>query len=160
MIKGYSSTEDKIIQWKALRQLGESMRNRRSVLVGGCFDLIHFGHLTFLEKAKKTGDFLIIALESDTFIRKRKKRQPIHNQKQRAKILANITLVDKVILLPYLKSDEKYYQLVETIKPKVIAVSGHDGLLENKKRQAKKVGAQLKVVTPLLKGFSTSRIIK
>jgi len=160
MIKGYSLAKDKIIRWQSLRQLAKTIKEEKSVLAGGCFDLIHFGHLTFLEKAKKAGDQLIIALESDAFIRERKKRQPIHSQKQRAKILSNIVLVDKVILLPYLKSDDKYYQLVETLKPKIVAVSAQDELMEIKRRQAKKVGARLKVVTPLLKGFSTSRIIK
>ena len=50
------------------------------VLVGGCFDLLHYGHIEFLKNAKKQGEYLIVALEPDEAIVNYKKRQPIHNQ--------------------------------------------------------------------------------
>ncbi len=60
--------------------------NSKIVLVGGCFDVLHYGHLEFLHEAKKQGKYLIVALEPDETIIKYKKRKPIHNQLQRAKI--------------------------------------------------------------------------
>lgn len=135
------------------------MSHKRIVLVGGCFDLLHWGHLTFLKKAKTKGEILVVALESDDFIRLKKKRQPVHTQDQRAKILSSLTFVDRVIKLPLMKNNEDYFKLVKRVKPSVIAVSSRDTQLPNKKMQAKSVGAKLVVVSPVIPGFSTSRII-
>ena len=65
-------------------------------LVGGCFDLLHFGHLSFLKAAKELADILIICLEPDTTIQRMKKAAPIHTQKQRAEILAELICVDYI----------------------------------------------------------------
>ena len=131
----------------------------KKVLVGGCFDLLHFGHFTFLKKAAAAGDRLIIALEPDEFIKKKKKRKPIHNQQQRAEILKSLRFVDEVILLPFFKKDADYFQLIEKIRPDIVAVTAGDPYIKNKIEQAKKIGATVKVVTPLLKGYSTNAII-
>ncbi len=128
-------------------------------MVGGCFDLFHYGHFSFLKKAKKSGEFLIVALESDEFIKKTKHREALHTQKQRAEILASIDFVDLVVMLPLLQSDTDYLSMVESIQPSVIAVTSGDPQRENKQRQAKKVGGELKVVTPVLMNFSSQHII-
>jgi FAD synthetase len=133
---------------------------RQIVLAGGCFDLLHYGHLQFLIAAKKLGDYLVIALESDTYIIKHKKRQPVHTQNERYKILINLKPVDRVIKLPYLQKNEDYLALVKKIRPKVIAISGGDPKLKNKLAQAKKVGAEVKTAVPLIKKFSTNKILK
>lgn len=135
-------------------------RGKKTVLVGGCFDLLHFGHFIFLKNAKAAGDYLIVALESDEFIKRQKKKNPIHNQRQRAQILKALNFVNKVILLPFLKTDDDYFEIIEKIKPNIIAVTENDPLINNKTKQAKKIGATLKIVTPLIKGFSTSKITK
>ncbi len=133
---------------------------KKTVLVGGCFDLLHYGHLTFLKKAKEQGDYLVVAVESDEFIKKKKKKEPIHNQNQRAEILASIIFVDLVVKLPYFPSDKEYYQLVEKINPSVIAVTKGDPQLQNKKKQAEKIGSRVEVVTSLLDPFSSKNIIR
>lgn len=133
---------------------------KKIVLVGGCFDLFHFGHLQFLKKAKKQGNYLIVAIDPDDFIREKKGREPVHSQKQRAEILKALKSVDKVICLPYLKTYEDYLALVQKIKPAVIAVTKNDPQLKNKQKQAAAVGAKVKVVTSLLSGFSSSHILK
>lgn len=127
-------------------------------MVGGCFDLLHYGHLSFLQKAKSEGDFLIVALESDQFIKEIKNKQSIHNQQERAEILISLEIVDGVIMLPYFTKSEQYMELVTTLQPSVIAVTAGDSQLDNKKKQAKAVGASVKVVTPLLSEFSTTKI--
>ncbi len=153
-------TATKIIKWEKINQLIELINKKNSVLVGGCFDLLHFGHLIFLKKAKKEGDFLVIILESDEFIKKRKKRSPIHTQRQRAITLAALEMVDLVILIPYFKSDNDYLDLVKKIRPKVIAVTAQDPQKENKKKQGEIVGAKFKIVVPRLKQFASSKILK
>ncbi len=148
-----------IINFQQLKKLSLYLQQKKTVLVGGCFDVIHYGHLQFLKKAKNEGDFLIVALESDMFIKKKKKRTPFHNQRQRAQILSSFSMVDLVVLLPFFENNEDYFNLVKIIKPKVIAITKGDLQIKNKKDQAEKVGAVLKVVTPLLKNFSTTKII-
>lgn len=146
----------KIVLLRDFRQI----TREKKVLVGGCFDLLHYGHLTFLRNAKKVGDFLIVALESDQFIKNNKERDPIHNQDQRAEILAALDFVDSVIKLPLLKSNQEYFDLIKLIKPKVIAVTEGDPQLTNKEKQAKEIGAKVMIVTNLLKDFSSQKIIK
>jgi rfaE bifunctional protein nucleotidyltransferase chain/domain len=131
------------------------------VLVGGCFDVVHLGHVTFLEKAKEKGDVLVILLESDENIRKNKgQNRPINNQENRAKFLTKLKMVDYVVKLPEMKSDDEYFNIVNKIKPKIIAVSENDINLNKKKEQAKKIGAKLIEVTKTVPRQSTSKIIE
>lgn len=148
-----------IIQYEDLNVRRQVFKDKKSVLVGGCFDLIHFGHLKFLEKAKEQGDFLIIALESDEFIKKHKKKLPIHRQSERAEILANLNMVDMILLLPLFVSGKDYFDLVKLISPQVVAVTSGDPQIKNKKKQVEEIGGRLVTVIPLIKRFSTRRII-
>lgn len=131
----------------------------RKVLVGGCFDILHYGHVRFLELAKAQGDFLVVALESDEAILRGKKRHPIHTQEERAHILEALACVDEVCRLPLLSTYQDYLGVVEMVAPAVIATTSGDPQLENKRAQADAVGARLEVVIPLLEGFSSSRIL-
>lgn len=129
------------------------------VLVGGCFDILHFGHLTFLQSAKNQGDHLVVALESDAAISAHKKRKSIHSIQQRAEILASLLFVDEVIILPHLKGYDDYFSLVQLIHPHVIAVTEGDPQMTNKERQMAQLGGRVVVVTPVVQGLSTSKII-
>ena len=149
-----------IIRYDETQEAEIFFENKKTVLVGGCFDLIHFGHLKFLEKAKEQGDFLIVALESDEFIKKHKKKLPVHRQSERAEILSNLNMIDLIILLPLFKTNNDYFDLVKKISPHIIAVTVGDQQLENKKKQALEVGAEVKEVVTNLKNFSTKNIAK
>lgn len=149
-----------IIEYKDLLHQTHLFENKKTVLVGGCFDLVHFGHLKFLEKAKEQGSFLIVALESDEFIKKNKRKLPVHQQSERAEILSNLNMVDLVVLLPLFKTNNDYFELVKNIAPSIIAVSEGDRQLENKKKQAKEINAEVKEVITNLKNFSTRNIAK
>jgi cytidyltransferase-like protein len=153
------NSNDKIMPMNQLSSLKKLVGNQRVVLVGGCFDVFHFGHLTFLQAAKEQGDILVIALESDAFILNNKKRKPVHTQIERAQILANLLIADFIFLLPELKSDEEYFEFTKTVSPHIIAVTRGDSQLKNKQDQAKLVGAKVVVVTPVVKDFSTTKII-
>lgn len=114
------------------------------VLVGGCFDILHYGHVCFLKEAKKLGDYLIVALESDETTKRLKgSNRPIHNQKQRKEILEALDFVDKVIMLPEMKSDEDYKNLIAKIKPDVIAITEGDSIKDKKEVHARMIGAKL-----------------
>jgi len=102
---------------------------------------------------------LIVLLESDQFIKENKNRKPIHSQKERAEILSSLSFVNLVVLLRYSKNGDRYFQLVKKIRPNVIAVTCGDFFYKNKKKQAESVGASLEVVTPLIKKFSSTKII-
>jgi rfaE bifunctional protein nucleotidyltransferase chain/domain len=135
-------------------------RNLKIVLVGGCFDILHLGHVIFLEKAKRLGDKLVVLLESDENIKKNKgNNRPVNNQENRAKMLMSLKAVSKVIKLPEMKTDEEYLALIKKIKPSVIAITGGDKRIFQKRKQAKIVGARLVKVTKQIPYQSTSRIV-
>lgn len=136
------------------------MTDKKIVLTGGCFDLIHFGHISFLKQAKTYGNYLIVALESDENVRYMKgDSRPIHTQKQRKEMLESLEFVNEVIALPPMESDADYVAFVNKIHPSVIAITMGDPIKEKKQKQANQIQAQLveieKIHTP-----STSQLAK
>lgn len=150
--------QTKIISYTNKNMALGASGDQRIVLVGGCFDLLHYGHLIFLKSAKAAGDYLIVALESDASILKSKGRLPIHSQEQRAEILAELNCVDVVLLLPPLTGYEDYNHLVEMVSPQVLAVTEGDPQIANKQKQADTIGADLIIVNDLIEGISSSII--
>lgn len=134
--------------------------NGVKVLVGGCFDMLHVGHLRFLQAAKKQGDVLIVALESDEFIQRKKNRVAVYPQAERAEILAAIESVDVVITLPFLASYEAYLQLVKSVKPHVIAATADDPLILHKEKQAREVNGKVTVVIDRIEPYATKSIAR
>lgn len=130
------------------------------VLVGGCFDVLHIGHIRFLQQAKEQGKTLIVALEPDQFIIDYKHRQPFHTQKERAEILLALSMVDYVIILPLLYLDRDYARLVVDVSPHIIAVTEGDAHMSKKMTHAKTVGALVRIVSPLYPGVSTTEVLK
>jgi FAD synthetase len=148
------------IDLKNYNKLLNQVKTDRIVLVGGCFDFIHFGHINFLKSAKKLGDKLVVALESDENVRQKKgPHRPIHTQKQRAEMIKSLSFVDEVIPLPIMKSDKDYFRLVEKIQPAVIAVTEGDPAISKKQKQADQFGAKLVVVSKI-NTPSTSQLAK
>ncbi len=136
------------------------MGNKNVVLVGGCFDLLHYGHISFLKQAKALGDYLVVALESDENVRHAKgDTRPIHTQQQRKEMLEAVSSVDEVILLPPMHSDKEYFDLVTRIKPAVIVITEGDPVKDKKQEQANLAGAQLTVI-PKIHTPSTSQLAK
>lgn len=160
----FNTEEQKKITYYNNELLDKCSKSNQVVLVGGCFDVLHYGHLQFLRNAKSQGKYLIIALEPDQSIIKYKKRKPVHNQLQRAEILSHLAFVDQVVMLPELKGFEDYKKLVQNICPSIIAVTKNDPQISNKQAQAKSIGAKVVEVTDLIKNlegenFSTTNII-
>lgn len=136
------------------------MKSKRKVLVGGCFDVLHPGHIVFLEKAKSKGDFLIVLLESDRKVKILKgKNRPVQTQEERSEVLSAIKFVDQVIMLPFMKEEEEYDKLIKKIKPDVIAATRGDENVAHHKRAAKLSGAKFIYVTNMIGNHSSSRIL-
>lgn len=153
----------KVVNIHEAIKLSEGLRKQGKVIVlaGGCFDILHTGHITFLEKAKAAGDCLFIFLEPDESIRKLKgKNRPINNQKDRAKILSALEPVDYVILLPEHLTDMDYDRMIIQIKPAIIATTQGDVNRGNKERQAALTKSTVMDVTGPIKDQSTSRLVE
>ena len=136
------------------------MQAKKKVLAGGCFDILHFGHIHFLKNARALGDYLIVALESDQNIRRLKgKGRPIHDQEKRREMLESLNFVDEVMILGPKMTDKDYEKLVLELKPNIIAVTAGDPILEKKRGHARKVNAKV-IEIPKIKAASTSQIAK
>ncbi len=150
----------RIVQLRELRHFLPGENRGEIVLAGGCFDILHIGHIRFLSEAKGKGGYLAVLLESDDKVKRLKgKNRPIFIQRERAEMLAALGMVDLVVLLPMMENDNDYSKLVTRIKPDILAVTEDDPQIEKKRRQAREVGGKLKII-PLTKRFSTSRLAK
>ncbi|EKD86269.1 MAG: bifunctional heptose 7-phosphate kinase/heptose 1-phosphate adenyltransferase [uncultured bacterium] len=130
------------------------------VLAGGCFDILHRGHIFFLEEAGRQGDILILFLESDENIKSRKGlERPINSQKYRSIVLSALSSVDYVIPLEGMTNNQEYDKLIVQISPDIIALTEGDPGLEQRKKQAKIVGAKIRLIKKI-EGRSTTNLIK
>ncbi|BAU23229.1 rfaE bifunctional protein [Caldimicrobium thiodismutans] len=112
---------------KTLDELKEIISKRRSkgqvmVFTNGCFDLLHAGHVDYLQKARHLGDFLVVGLNSDVSIQKIKgPERPINHQAYRVEVLSALACVDYIILF----DEETPERLIHTLKPDIL-VKGED----------------------------------
>jgi len=150
---------DKIKKLKELlwevKKLKES--GSKIVFTNGCFDLLHVGHLRVFREAKKRGDILIVGVNSDASVKKLKgPGRPLVPEKERAELLANLELIDYVVIF----TEETPENLIRAIRPDVL-VKGADYKLrqivgfEDVCHNGGKV-----VRIPMLSGHSTSQLIK
>jgi rfaE bifunctional protein nucleotidyltransferase chain/domain len=130
---------------------------KKIVFTNGCYDLLHAGHVRFLKAAKKMGDVLLLALNSDASVRRLKgKNRPITPEAERAELMAGLACVDIVTLF----REDDPYKIINDIKPEVL-VKGGDWALD------KIIGADIVTANggkvkniKYLKGKSTTNIIK
>jgi rfaE bifunctional protein nucleotidyltransferase chain/domain len=102
-------------------------RNKKIVFTNGCFDLLHVGHIRYLQEAKRHGDFLFIGINSDESVKRLKgKDRPLQNQNDRAEILAALACVDGVAIF----TEDTPEKLIQTVKPNIL-VKGGDWKIEN-----------------------------
>ena len=154
---------NKILEINEVSKTTNKLReqNKSIVLTGGFFDILHLGHIKFLQKAKEKGDILIVLLESDETAKKTKgENRPVNNQLSRAEILASLSCVDFIIKLPYMKFNKDYDDLIQKIYPSVLAITKDDPYIEHKKRQAAIIGGKVVSVISRITDKSTSRFAK
>ena len=131
---------------------------KKVVLVGGCFDILHIGHLKFLEQAKKSGDILVVLLEDDKNVKRLKGNgRPFFTQDERAVMISALKPVDYVLKLSEMNYDRDYEELIITLKPDVIAATENDPMKLKKSSQAKRINCKF-VEIPYLQTYSTSKL--
>lgn len=136
-------------------------QNKSIVLAGGIFDILHVGHIKFIENAKKVGNYLFILLESDEKAMATKgENRPINSQKERAFMLSTIKDIDYIVMLPHMKKDEDYDKLVAQIKPSIVATTYKDPYIIHKQRQARRLGFKVVYVINKIRGSSTTKLAK
>lgn len=154
---------NKIVSTKKAIEIADQLNknNKRIVLVGGCFDILHVGHIQFLQGARQQGDMVMVLLEDDESIRKRKgEGRPINSQKERAEILAALSSTDYIVLLPHLKTNEEYDMLTQSIKPAIIATTKNDEHRRHKDRQAKLLEIPVVEVVDRVEEHSSTQTIE
>lgn len=150
----------RIVDLNELTKLLPQESAGRIVLTGGCFDILHIGHVRFLSEAKRMGDYLIVLLESDRKVAALKgQTRPVFLQKERAEVLSALRVVDLIVLLPMMETDSDYFRVVKTIKPDVIAVAENDPHVEERRDQAKEIGGDLGIIS-VTESFSTSNLAR
>ena len=128
-------------------------QGKKIVFTNGCFDILHVGHVKYLEVAKSYGDVLILGLNADSSVRKLKgPTRPINTQDDRAYILASLESVDYVVIF----EEETPYELIKLIKPHIL-VKGGD--YEGKEVVGQDIADELKLVQ-FVDGKSTTNTIK
>ena len=130
--------------------------NKKIVFTNGCFDILHAGHVEYLEAAKSLGDELIVGINSDDSVKALKgKGRPINKLTHRVKVLGSLKCVDKVVVF----GDTTPIKLIKAIKPNVLVKGGDYKVEEIVGYQAvTKTGGSV-VTIPLVKGLSTTNII-
>lgn len=141
--------QEKVSRWKKAKQ--------KIVFTNGCFDLLHAGHVTYLEAAKKRGDKLILGLNTDRSVSALKgPTRPVVNENDRARVLAALESVDAVILF----DEDTPLNLINTLKPDVIAKgSDYTEARVVGAEEVKSWGGEVALID-LVAGRSTSNIIK
>ena len=123
----------------------------------GCFDILHPGHLFSIGQAAKEADYLIVGLNSDDSIKRLKgPDRPINNTESRAMIIANLAMVDAVVVF----EEDTPYELITELLPDVI-VKGGDYTIETIVGAKEVIASGGKVIiNPIVEGFSTTNIIE
>lgn len=105
-----------------LRRLRRERQAGKTIaFTNGCFDILHIGHVAYIETAKKKNRVLVVGLNSDSSVRKIKgPTRPVNSEMSRARVLAALACVDYVVLF----SDETPYELIKAVKPDVLIKGG------------------------------------
>jgi|TARA_B100001971_G_C17738665_1_gene309566 rfaE bifunctional protein nucleotidyltransferase chain/domain len=142
-----------------LKNISEKLKNqnKKVITTNGIFDILHIGHIRYLKEAKKLGDVLIVAINSDSSTKKIKgPKRPLNNEKDRAEALAALECIDYVAIF----SEENPIKILEAIKP-AIHVKGGDYKTHQiiEKDTIEENNGKI-VLIPEIKGYSTTDLIK
>lgn len=132
-------------------------RGKKIVFTNGCFDILHRGHVRYLSQARKCGDILVVALNSDRSVQRIKgKNRPIVSERDRAEVIASLESVDFVTFF----DEDTPYHLISSLQPNILVKGG-----DWKKKEivgadlVEKNGGEVKTIS-YLKGNSSTNIIQ
>ena len=152
MPKKILSFDRLLLERARLRTAGQKL-----VFTNGVFDLLHVGHVRYLEQARTLGDVLVVAINSDASVRQLKgEGRPLMNQDERAEILAALRTVDYVTIF----DDVSPRSLIARLLPDVLVKGGDYALDEIHGREEVEAAGGRVVSLPLVKGVSSSGIIE
>ncbi|MEM7144568.1 MAG: phosphoribosylglycinamide formyltransferase [Verrucomicrobiota bacterium] len=153
--------EGKISSAAEVAEMGEVLKGRgeRLVFTNGCFDLLHVGHVRYLQAARACGDALVVALNGDESVRRLKgPGRPVQEAGDRAEILLALECVDAVVVF----EEERVTGLIREIRPQVYAKGGDytvETLNVEEREALEEVGTAIEIL-PLVEGKSTSGLLK
>ncbi|MHB8223123.1 MAG: D-glycero-beta-D-manno-heptose 1-phosphate adenylyltransferase [Desulfurivibrionaceae bacterium] len=152
--------EDKIVELGELAELTARYRavGRKVVFTNGCFDILHQGHVTYLEQARREGDCLVVGVNSDVSVRSLGKGddRPVNHEQSRARIVAALGCVDHVVIF----DEETPHRLITTLMPEVL-VKGGDWPVERIVGAPEVLAAGGRVLSiPLVENYSTTSLLK
>ena len=138
---------------------GWRAEGRRVVLANGCFDLLHVGHVRYLDAARRLGDVLVVAVNGDASVRALKgPKRPINTAGARARVLVGLKAVDFATIF----TEKRATRVIRALAPDVY-VKGGDytaATLNKEEREAlRDVGAKVRIIT-FVKGYSTTKAIR
>jgi len=148
-IKDLQAAKAQVAEWKR--------QGKRVVFTNGCFDLLHLGHVDYIEKARSLGDVLVVGLNTDDSIGRFKGPQrPIQDQNSRARVMASLQAVDMVVFF----NEDTPLNLISHLLPQVL-VKGSDYLAEDivGAEVVKNSGGVVKTID-FVPGYSTTRIVE
>jgi rfaE bifunctional protein nucleotidyltransferase chain/domain len=153
--------KEKIVTAEQASALGKEMREkgRKLVFTNGCFDLLHAGHVRYLEAARALGDALLVAINGDESVRALKGAgRPLNRAEDRAEVIAALEDVDHVVIFP----DTRATQLLEMVRP-AIYVKGGDYTKENLHAEERavldRIGTEIRILR-FEAGHSTSGLLE
>lgn len=149
----------KIQSRSALKKIAGLCRSRgkRIVFTNGCFDILHAGHVAYLEKARQMGDFLIVGVNADASVRRLKgPGRPVNSERDRLKVLAALEAVDYVTLF----SEDTPLRLIKELRPHIL-IKGADWKKNQiaGAREMESWGGRVKRIS-LVPGKSTTAVLK
>lgn len=148
----------KILNIEELKEVLNIIRNKKNenkriVFTNGCFDILHRGHVEYLQKARELGDLLILGLNSDLSVKKLKgENRPINNEEDRAIVLSALECVDFVIIF----DEDTPFELIKIVNPDIL-VKGGDYKIEN---VVGREFAKETILIDFVDGYSTTKTIK
>lgn len=151
----------KTLSLDELARAAQKMRadGKKLVATNGCFDLLHVGHVRYLQAARALGDALAVGLNGDRSVRELKGAgRPINNERDRAEVLAALECVDFVVIFPEMRAT----RFLELTAPHIYVKGGDytsDTLDAEERAILEKAGTEIRFI-PFVPGYSTSRIIK
>jgi rfaE bifunctional protein nucleotidyltransferase chain/domain len=152
---------EKIVPWDRLRSWRAALRanGKKLVVTNGCFDLLHLGHVTYLETARQHGDALLVGVNGDEATRELKgPGRPVNAEEDRAAVLAALESVDGVCIF----ADKTATRFLSAAQPDVYVKGGDytlDTLNQDERRTVEGAGGKI-VIIPFVPGKSTTALLK
>jgi rfaE bifunctional protein nucleotidyltransferase chain/domain len=152
---------EKIVPWDGLSQWRSKVRKsgKKLVVTNGCFDLLHVGHVTYLECGRNLGDALLVGLNGDESVRQLKgEGRPVNSEADRATVLAALESVDGVCIF----SDRTAARFLSMAQPDIYLKGGDytlETLNQEERRTVEEAGGKI-VIMPFVPGKSTTELLK